>query len=264
MSEDAPYRGNEPTVGISAAERERLHRRLDELLDLHNEIAECVDQSEMSDELADRLQHQAERLVIRASRFAGEVAGGDARAIAFRHPEPTSRQAFSRFLNAIAEYAAPYAYATLNLGIETFTWTDAMAVLDGLKSLDHGDASDPFKPAVRRYPRGTKYPVLKEQYRAVQWVSYLNGQTGKEAAIKEVAVAYGVSDRTVYGWHEATEQVEVGYRREWALADARREGESGLKPNFTRSPYRPDHEEAYPAWLEFDASFYKNLVNTEA
>ena len=249
-------------MGISAAERERLHRRLDELLDLHNEIAECVDQSQMTDELAGRLQHHAERLVIRASRFAGEVAGGDARAIAFRHPEPTSRQAFSRFLNAVAEYAAPYAYATLNLGIETFTWTDAMAVLEGLKSLDHGDVSDPFKPAAKRYPRGTKYPVLREQYRAVNWVTYLTGQTSKEAAIKEVALAYGVSDRTVYGWHDATEQIEAGYRRDWDLSDARRDGESGSKPNFTRSPYRPNDNETYSTWLEFDASFYKSLVNT--
>lgn len=262
MSEHAPYRGNGPTVGISATERDRLHRRLDELLDLHNEIAECVDQSEMSDELADRLQHHAERLVIQASRFARDVAGGDARAIAFRHPEPTSRQAFSRFLSVVAEYAAPYAYATLNLGIETFTWTDAMAVVDGLKSLDHGDASDPFKPAAKRHPRGSKYPVLKEQYRAVKWVSYLAGQTSKEAAIKEVAVAYGVSDRTVYGWHEATEQIASGYRRDCDLSDASRQGKTGSKPSFTRSPYRPERDEAYSAWLKLDGNFYKNLLNT--
>lgn len=262
MSEDAPYRGNGPTVGISAAERERLHRRLDELLDLHNEIADCVDQAEMSDELADRLQQHAERLVIRANRFAGEVAGGDARAIAFRHSDPTSREALSRFLHCVAEYAAPYTYATLNLGIETFTWTDVMAVLDGMKSLDHGDLADPFKPATKRSPRGRTYSVLSEQYRAVQWVSYLTGQTSKEAAIKEVALAYGVSDRTVYGWHEATEQIEAGYRREWDLSDARREGESGLKPNFTRSPYRTERDEAYSTWLEFDANFYKRLLNT--
>jgi hypothetical protein len=125
---------------------------LDELLDLHNEIADCVAQAEMSDELADRVQHHAERLVIRASHFAGAVAGGDARAIAFRHPEPASRQAFSRFLNAVAEYAAPYAYATLNLGIETFTWTDAMAVLDDLRSLEYGDTPPRLRPSPRLQP----------------------------------------------------------------------------------------------------------------
>ena len=264
MSEDAANRGNGPTVGISAAERERLHRRLDELVDLQNEIAKWVDDSEMSDELADRLQHHAERLVLRASRFAGEVAGGDARAIAFRHRDPTSREAFSRFLHCVAEYAAPYAYATLNLGIETFTWTDVMAVLDGMKSLDHGDIPPAFRPAPKRYPRGTKYHLLSEQWRAVQWVSYLNGQTAKEAAVKEVATAYGVSDRTIYGWHEATAQIEFGHHRDWTLTCARQEGGFRSKPNFTRSPYRPESDEAYSAWLEFDANYYKSLTNTES
>lgn len=97
---------------------------------------------------------------------------------------------------------------------------------------------------------------------AVQWVSYLTGQTSKETAIKDEAVTYGVPDRTVYGWLEATGQVVICYRREWALSDARREGESGLKPNFTRSPNRPERDEAYSAWLEFDANFCKNFVNT--
>ncbi len=262
MSEAAPYRGKSPTVGISQEVRERLHRRLDELIDLQNHIAEHVDQSEISDKLADRLQNDAERLVIWASRLAGEVAGGDARAIAFRHPDPTSREAFSRFLHCVAEYAAPYIYATFNLGIETFTSTDAMAVLDGMRSLDNGDIADPFKPAAKRSPRGRTYSVLSEQYRAVQWVSYLTGQTSKEAAIKEVASAYGVSDRTVYGWHEATKQIEAGHRRDWDLSDARQDGEFGSKPNFTRAPYRPERDEAYSEWLEFDAAFYKSLVNT--
>lgn len=264
MSGSVPYRGNGPTVGISAAERDRLHKRLDELVDLQNEIAIRVDDSEMCDELADRLQHRAERLVLRASRFAGEVAGGDARAIAFRHPDPTSREAFSRFLHCVAEYASPYVYATLNLGIETFTWTDAMAVLDGLKSLDHGDIPLAFRPASKRSPRGTKYHLLSEQWRAVQWVSYLTGQTAKEAAVKEVATAYGVSDRTIYGWHEATEQIEFGHHRDWTLTCARQEGGYGSKPNFTRSPYRSECDEAYPAWLEFDANYYKSLINTDS
>lgn len=262
MSESRPYRGNGPIVGISPEARDRLHRRLDELLDLQNTIAKYVDQSQMSDSLADRLQDDAERLVIRASRFAGDVAGGDARAIAFRHPDPTSREALYRFLSAVAEYAAPYVYATLNLGIETFTWTDVMSVLDGIKSLDHGDIPHTFQPATRRYPRGTKYYLLKEQWRAVQWVSYLTSQTVKEAAVKEVAAAYDVSDRTIYGWHKATEQIELGHQRDWTLKCARQEGEYKSKPNFTRSPYRRECDETYPDWLNFDATFYKNLVNT--
>lgn len=262
MTGGTRYRGNSIANGMSSEARDRLHKRLDELIDLNNEIAECINGSEMSVELADRLQHHAERLVIEASRFAGKVAGGEARAIAFRHSEPTSRQAFSRFLSAVAEYAAPYAYATLNLGIETFTWTDSLAVLDGLKSLDHGDVSDPFKPAARRYPRGSRYAVLREQFRAVQWVNYLTGQMLKEAAIKEVAVAYDVSDRTVYGWHEATEQIELGYQRDHALCEARREGQSGSRPNFTRSPWRPECDEPFSKWLAFDANFYKSLKNT--
>lgn len=264
MSQRDSYRGNSPNVGISAETRARLHRSLDELLDLQNEIAERVDQSEMSNELADQMQHLAERLVIRASHFAGHVAGGEARAIAFRHAEPTSRAAFLRFLNVVAEYAAPYAYATLNLGIDTFTWTDAMAIVDDMHSLDHGDRTERLEPSAKRRPRGTQYYLLKEQWRAVLWVSYLTGQTGKEAAVKEVADAYGVSDRTIYGWTKVTEQIEGGYRREWSLEDARKAGESGAKPHFTRSPYRFEDDQPYTAWLEYDALYYRNSAKTDA
>ncbi len=262
MTEATPYRGNGPTVEISDATRARLHKRLDELLDLQDQISGCVAESEMCDELADRLQHRAEQLVIRASHFAGEVAGSDARAIAFRHPDPTSRLALSRFLNGVAEFAAPYAYATLDLGIDTFTWTDVMAILDDLRSLEHGDLPARLKPAAKRQPRGTRWPRLKEQWRAVQWVSYLTGQTTKEAAVKEVATAYGVSDRTIYNWHDDTEQVASGHSRDWNLDDARRAGAQGDRPNFTLSPYRFENDQAYRDWLVHDAEQYKTFVKT--
>lgn len=264
MSKATPYRGNGPTVGISDATRARLHKRLDELLDLQDQIDRHVAEAEMCDKLADRLQHHAEQLVIRASHFAGEVAGGDARAIAFRHPDPTSRLALSRFLNVVAEFAAPYAYATLNLGIDTFTWTDVMAILDDLRSLEHGDLPARLKPATKRQPRGTRWPRLKEQWRAVQWVSYLTGQTTKEAAVKEVATAYGVSDKSIYNWHHDTEQVAFGDRRDWDLEDARRAGAHGDRPNFTLSPYRFEKDQAYRDWLKHDAAHYKTLVKTLA
>lgn len=264
MSEGAPYRGNGPNVGISDATRARLHKRLDELLDLQDQIDRHVAEAEMCDKLADRLQHHAEQLVIGASHFAGEVAGGDARAIAFRHSDPTSRLALSRFLNVVAEFAAPYAYATLNLGIDTFTWTDVMAILDDLRSLDHGDLPARLKPATKHQPRGTRWPRLKEQWRAVQWVSYLTGQTTKEAAVKEVATAYGVSDKSIYNWHHDTEQVAFSHRRDWDLEDARRAGAHGGRPNFTLSPYRFEKDQAYRDWLKHDAAHYKTLVKTLA
>lgn len=262
MSQTRPYRGNDPTKGISEATRARLHKRLDELLDLQDQISGCVAESEVCDELADRLQYHAEQLVIRASHFAGEVAGGDARAIAFRHPDPTSRLALSRFLNVVAEFAAPYAYATLNLGIDTFTWTDVMAILDDLRSLEHGDLPVRLKPAAKRQPRGTRWPRLKEQWRAVQWVTYLTGQTTKEAAVKEVATAYDVSDKSIYNWHHDTEQVVSGHRRNWDLDDARKAGEHGDRPNFTLSPYRFENDQVYRDWLKHDGTHYKTLVNT--
>ena len=60
---------------MSAEHGARLHRRLDELLDLQDRINAHTTDSEMCDELADRLQHISEQLVIRTSHFAGEVAG---------------------------------------------------------------------------------------------------------------------------------------------------------------------------------------------
>ena len=266
MSEGAPYRGNGPTVGISAAERDRLHRRLDELLDVHHEIAEYVDQSEMSDELANRLQHHAERLVIRASRFAGEVAGGDARAIAFRHPEPTSRQAFSRFLNVVAEYAAPYAYAALNLGIDTFTWTDAMAVLDDLRSLEYGDTPPRLRPSPRLQPKARGYPELCENWRAIQWVAYLTAGWAKgmkDAAKTEVAAAYGVSTRALADWVHKTETISNGHTRTWTLENAGQDGEADRRPHFTRAPYRNEQSETWKDWLNYDAEYYKMLTQSE-
>lgn len=264
MTEGTPNRGNGPTVGMSEANRARMHTRLDELLDLQDQVSQQVAESEMCDELADRLQHNAEQLVVRASRFAGEVAGGDARAITFRHPEPTSRLALSRFLKVVAEFAAPYAYATLNLGIDTFTWTDVMAILDDLRSLEHGDLPARLKPAAKRKPRGTRWPRLKEQWRAVQWVSYLTGQTTMEAAVKEVATAYGASDKSIYNWHHDTQDVASGHRRDWDLDDARKAGSHRERPNFTLSPYEFEDGRAYQDWLLHDAGHYKSLVKTSA
>lgn len=270
MTMGDPYRGNGPTVGISEAARARLHNQLDELLDLQDQIDRQVAETGMCGETADRLQDHAERLVIRSSHFAGEVAGGDARAIAFRHPDPTSRLALSRFLNVVAEFAAPYAYATLNLGIDTFTWTDVMAVLDDVRSLEHGDLPVRFKPAAKRHPRGTKWSLLTEQWRAVRWVKYLTGSYSKEAAVKEVAKAYGVTDKTIYNWHHDTEQVASGYRRDLELEDAHNAGARGQRPSFTLSHYRFEDDQrfnnnqAYRDWLASDAGHYKYLMKTSA
>ena len=163
-------------------------------------------------------------------------------------------------MNVVAEYAAPYAYATLNLGLDTFTWTDVRAVLDDIKSLNHGDTPTTFAPATKRYPRGTKYHLLREQWRAVQWVSYLTGLTKKkEAAVKEVAGAYGVSDRSIYDWHAITERIENGRSREYDLEIASRDGSTGTKPHFTLSPFRFEDGQTYPEWLRHDADHYKNL-----
>jgi len=254
--------------GVSAEARVRLHRRLDELLDMQNAIAGNVTANGMSNVTADLLAHHAEQLVIRSIRFAGEVAGGDARAIAFRHEDPGSREAFAPFLNAVAEYAAPYAFATLDLGIETFTWTDVMAILDDLRCLDHGDLPDRMRPAQRRKKRGTAYPALREKWRAIQWVAYLSGLVDEaklknkmmaDAAIFEVAEAYGVNKRSIYNWDRETAQIEAGHFRTWALEEARRAGEARLRPSFTLSPYRDDALATHEHWLAFDASHFARL-----
>ncbi len=262
MTKGTPYRGNEPTVGMSQANRERLHKQLDELLDLQDQINRHVAGSKMCNELADRLQHQAEKLVIQASNFAGEVAGGEARAIAFRHPDPTSRLALYRFLNVVAEFAAPYAYASLNLGIDTFTWTDVMAILDDLRSLDHGDLPARLEPAAKLRPRGAKYHLLKEQWRAVQWVNYLTGQTKMDAAVREVSTAYGVDDRTIYYWRRATERVASGHKRDWDLECGREAGARSERPSFTLSPCQFENDQSYRDWLSYDATQYKSLLTS--
>lgn len=255
-------------MGISAAERERFHSRLDELLDLHNEIAEGVDQSKMSDGLADRLQHHAERLVIRASRFAGEVAGGDARAIAFRHSDPTSRQAFSRFLNAIAEFAAPYAYATLNLGIDTFTWTDVLAWLDDLRSLEHGDLPTRMEPEEKAKKRGATYGQIREWWRATLWVQYLEGMSHRQygehqrtGAISQVAQAYGISIRRLYDWMEESGTIKDEFVRRAELAEAWNSGQLGQRPFFTLSPYGSHELQTYRDWLRHDSEQLKRANN---
>ena len=136
-----------------------------------------------------------------------------------------------------------------------------MAILDDMRSLDHGDLPSRLEPAAKQFRRGTKYHLLKEQWRAVQWVSYLTGQTGKESAVNDVADHYGVSEKTIYNWHEATELISFGHRRDRDLDDARKAGESRQKPNFTRSPYRFQDNQPYRVWLKHDADYYKNLVN---
>lgn len=90
--------------------------------------------------------------------------------------------------------------------------------------------------------------------------AYLTGMTRKEAAVREVAVAYGVSDRTIYGWHEATGAIASGQQRKRDLDDARRAGETATKPTFTLSPYRFEENQTYAAWLHHDAKWSKNLV----
>lgn len=268
MSDSLPYRGNGPTVGISQEARDRLHRRLDELLNLHNEMAEWVDQSEMSEELADRLQHRAEQLVIRACRFAGEVAGGHARAIAFRHPEPTSRKAFSRFLGAVAEYAAPYEYASRNLGIETFTWTDARAWLDDLRSLEHGDLPPRMKPQEKAKKRGATYGEILEWWRATLWVQYLEGMTHRKygepqrtGAISQVAKAYGISTRRLYDWMEESSKIKDELVRHAELGEAWNAGEIGGRPFFTLSPYDSHELQTYRDWLRHDSEQLKRMNN---
>lgn len=250
--------------------RARLHRRLDELLDLHNMIAGSVAANEMSNATADLLQYRAEQLVIRAIHFAAEVAGDDARAIAFRHDDPCSREAFARFMNVVAGYAAPYAYATLDLGLQTFTWTDAMGILDDDRSLQFGDTPARWRPSRKLRPNGSKYPELCEKWRAVQWLAYLSGFVDEAnlrnkymatSAMDDVATFYGVSATTLRTWVRDTKQIEAGRRRERALEEARREGEAGFRPQFTRSPYDDETRADYKQWLGFDASYYKNLVN---
>jgi len=241
---------------------------LDELLDLHNEIAECVDQSEMSEELANRLQHHSERLVTRASRFAGEVAGGDARAIAFRHPEPTSRKAFSRFLNVVAEYAAPYAYDALNLGIETFTRTDVRAWMDDLRSLEYGDLPPRMQPEEKAKKRGATYGEIREWWRATLWVQYLEGMTHRQygerqrtGAISQVAEAYGISTRRLYDWMEESSTIKDEFVRRAELEEAWNSGQLGERPSFTLSPYGSHELQTYRDWLCHDSEHLKRANN---
>lgn len=265
MTDGTPYRGNGPTVGISGATRARLHKRLDELLDLQDQIDRHVAETGMSDELADRLQHHAEKLVIRASRFAGEVAGGDARAIAFRHPEPTSRLALARFLKLVAEFAAPYAYATLNLGIDTFTWTDVMAVLDDISSLEHGDLPIRMMPAKKAKRGGAKHGELRDWWRATLWVEYHDGlilyQKGRRkrsSSVSEVAQAYGISVRRLYDWMKDSRTIKDEFVLSAELEEARRNGEMAAKPFFTLSPYGSEDTETYSDWLKHDAAQYNS------
>jgi hypothetical protein len=241
---------------------------LDELLDLQNEIAEYVDQSEMSDELADRLQYHAERLVIRTSHLAGEVAGGDARAIAFRHPEPTSREAFSRFLNAVSEYAAPYAYATLNLGIETFTWTDVMAWLDDLRSLEYGDIPPRMQPEEKAKKRGATYGEICEWWRATLWVKYLEGMSHRQygerqrtGAISQVAKAYGISTRRLYDCMVEASTIKDEFVRRTELEGAWNSGQSKEWPDFTLSPYSSHEHQTYRDWLHHDSKQLERAKN---
>lgn len=246
---------------VSVESRARLHRRLDELLDQQNEIAGSVSTNGMSEKTASLLQHWAEQLTIRSIRLAGEVAGGDARAIAFRHEDPTSRAAFARFFNVAADYAAPYAYATLDLGLRTFTWTDAMAILDDLRSLEFGDTPARLAPSLKLRPKGSRYSELCEKWRAVQWVAYITAKWGsKVAALNEVEKAYGVSSRSLSSWEHETENLIDGHWRDWALEDARRDGAAGSKPNFTCAPYGNEQAETYADWLGFDAERYSKLV----
>lgn len=265
MTEATPYRGNGPTVGISDANRARLHKRLDELLDLQDQISGYVAESEMCDELANRLQHHAEQLVIRASRFAGEVAGGDARAIAFRHPDPTSRSALSRFLNVVAEFAAPYAYATLNLGIDTFTWTDVMAVLDDMRSLEHGDLPTRMMPAKKAKRGGATYGELRDWWRATLWVEYHDGliqhrkgRSKRSSSVSEVAQAYGISVRRLYDWMKVSRAIKDEFVLSAELEEARRLGEVERKPFFTLAPYGSEESETYLDWLTYDSAQYNS------
>lgn len=256
---------------ISGETRARLHRRLDELIDKRNVIASSVAANGMNDATADLLQHHAEQLVLRSISLASELSGGDARAIAFRHEDPCSRAALARFLNAVAEFAAPYAYATLDLGLETFTWTDVMGALDNLRALDHGDIEGCMRPSPKRRKRGAAYAVLREKWRALQWVAYLSGFVEArnlhnvlmgDSAVLEVAEAYGVHRNTIYNWVRETAQIEGGHLRSWALEEARREGEARLRPNFTRSPYGDEVLTTYGQWLKFDAEHYTSTAKS--
>lgn len=257
LEPDAP----DPSGLVSVESRARLHRRLDELLDQQNEIARSVAANGVSEETATLLQHWAEQLTIRSIRFAGEVAGGDTRAIAFRHEDPTSRVAFARFFNVVADYAAPYAYATLDLGLQTFTWTDAMAILDDVRSLDFGDTPARLQPSPKSRPKGSRYSELCEKWRAVQWVAYITARWGsKVSALTEVETAYGVSSRSLSSWQHETKHLTNDHWREWALEHARNEGVAAMKPNFTCAPYGNEQAETYADWLGFDAERYKRIV----
>lgn len=91
---------------ISDETQARLHRRLDELIDKRNVVASSIAANGMNETTANLLQHHAWQLVLRSISLAGEVSGGEARAMAFRHKGPCSRAAFARFLNGVAEIAA--------------------------------------------------------------------------------------------------------------------------------------------------------------
>ncbi len=251
---------------ISDESRARLHSRLDELLDLQNEIALSVAANGISEATADLLQYHAERVVIRASRFAGEIAGGDTRAIAFRHAEPDSREAFVRFLNAIAEFAAPYSYATLDRGLQTFTWTDVMTVLDHMRSLEFGDTPDWLHPSEKQRARGSSYGEVREKWRAVQWVSYLAAGWAKGAKVPartRVGEIYGVDPRTVALWVHETESIAEGPMRTRALDEAHTDGDLGRKPNFTLAPYGDEERETWLDWISHDAQRYRDVARAK-
>jgi len=249
---------------LSHAARSELHSRLDDLLDLDEEINEAIWHHGISDDLTEQLSERAESLTIRVSRLASQVASGNTRAIAFRNNDPTSREALAHFLKGVAAFAAPYHFATANFGIQTFTWTDVIAVLEDLQSLDFGDIPSRLLPADKRRKRAVKFSILKEQWRAVLWVSYLEAEHMKEAAVKEVAMAYHVSDRTIYNWERATSAIRSGRLRDQEREAARRAGEESVWPDFSLSSYAPAGEKSYREWLEHDAKRYISLVNADA
>lgn len=260
---------SQPQEGLagkaSARDRTRLHRWLDKLLDQQDIILGQLSDAQMSVELADSLQARSNDLVRQSVRLASEAAGVRSREIAFRHTDPDSRAAFSNFLGAVADFAAPDRISEERRGIATFKFSDVIARIDDLQALEHGHVPPRLEPADQSGPIRTSHFEAKERLRAALWVHYLTGRFGKKAsAVFEVADAYDVAERSIYNWLKAALSSENRDAVSLVFEMARLSGEREERPNFTQSPIQFDTDETIEQMLAHDGNQYKIVCSSES
>lgn len=184
-------------------DRERLHLELDRLIDQRDRVAEAIAKDGLAESArSDQVRAIAEKLAFGALALAADTVDGPARAIAFQHESPQSRAALVKFLSYVSEFAAPHFYASHDMGLDTFTWSELMDAILALHGLDYGEATGIFQ----RNGRKRDFQELLRKRRACLWTSYLQAKHGsKEAAVNDVAKAFEVSERSIYQWFQDCE-----------------------------------------------------------